>query len=237
MSRIYIYLNLTTPLWKLLVSGTADYHLYFVPLIFKFYLIFPLLWLSVKKFPRPTLFAALLWQLYWYYQIPSLDISDQEQYRNLASWIFYFILGIFLASQNQVLEKKKAVFFIFLTIGGFIWTVLEANSLRNLGIDPIVYTRFTQIPIIFYSTGLILTGLSFASYLPTRLPAYLSTFVLSVGNHSYIIYLCHPLVLRILIEKTNLITSLPTIVAVVIVFTLSYLLALATSRIIRVRLI
>ena len=181
--------------WTMIMRGGADYHLYFVPNILQLYLIFPLLFFLVKRFPKTALLLALLWQVYWYWRISTgTEVlgnhnqiwPDQMQYVALQTWILYFILGIYLAFKPMILASK---YLLLIVIVGFVLTFANALILKSSGIDMLVATRFTRLPVILYATGIILLGLSLNSRF----------YILdSLGKYSFQIYLLHTIVLRIL---------------------------------------
>ncbi|MCL4390324.1 MAG: acyltransferase [Patescibacteria group bacterium] len=187
------------PLWKIFILGKADYHLYFVPMIFVLYLFFPILLQFIKRFPKLTLLAAFLFQIYWYWQITTQTEllsnrnnvwTDQMQYLNPLTWIFYFVFGMFLARAKSY--KLQAISLVALLVG-LVWTVASSGYLMSSGFEITVATRFTRFPVLLYSIGVILSGLLVLPSLPlTRLP----TFLTRLGKLSLLVYLCHTLVLR-----------------------------------------
>ncbi len=220
------------PLWKIFLLGHADYDLYFVPMIFQFYLLFPLLFIVFKKFPRLTLGLALLWQIGLYLNISQHteithkyinDWPDQVQYFWFYSWLFYFVLGMFLA-KNPELKRWGLISIIFLVVG-LVWSEFNMFNLLNAAIDPITATRFTRLPVLLYSTGFILVGLSMAPHLL----AYLSTRLLGLlsylGRISYQTYLLHTLVIRALLTHFILDKSIPLVVSSLVVTIVSFLFA------------
>lgn len=240
---IYLYLNFVgqgpanygqTPFWKLLLFGKVDYHLYFVPMILKLYLIFPLLWLAIHKFPRLTLVAAFLWQIYFYRQLDATTLSDQQQYLQAGSWLFYFVFGIFLARRPVLANLQLQLFSILLLLAGFFWSLFRAYSQKALGVDPIIFTRFTQIPILLYATGVILSGLFFIPPILPRLPAYLSTSLTSLGKHSYSVYLCHTLILRLAVRNLDIFSRLPFALSVIVVLLGAYLASWLTIKLVKI---
>jgi peptidoglycan/LPS O-acetylase OafA/YrhL len=176
------------------MRGGADYHLYFVPMIFKFYLIFPLLFFVVKKFPKTALLLSLVWQIYWYHRISvgtevlgnhNVIWPDQMQYLAPETWIFYFVLGIYIVFKPKILNSR---FYILLAVVGFILTFLNGLILQGSGINSLVATRFTRLPVILYATGVILWGFSLN---------FRFKILNSLGKYSYQIYLFHTIILRI----------------------------------------
>ncbi len=180
---ISVALNQGLNLWTLLF-GYADYHLYFVPMIFQLYLLFPLLFFLAGKQKYLLLIAGLAIQLAAFHYLAKY--SDQDQYRLFVSWIYYFILGIFFA-----FGKPKASWWVLLslTIFGFILTLNNAVDSLEKGVNLIIVTKTTRAVVMIYSTGIIALALNFSEKLH-RLP------LAAIGQNSYLIYLAHTLFLR-----------------------------------------
>ncbi|MDO8515230.1 MAG: acyltransferase [bacterium] len=205
------FLNYHT--WTMILRGGADYHLYFVPMIFRLYLIFPLLFFIVNKFPRLALVAALLTQIIWYEY--SAGWLDQMQYLRPESWIFYFVLGIYLIKNKLNFKPLVAI--------GFIIMFVHAVYLQSIGTDMILVTRFTRLPVILYATGFILF---FVNWQVTNKPLEI------LGKYSYQIYLLHTLVLRILPNTINpfILTPLVLVLTSLIVYVFTRSLAIFLRR-------
>lgn len=181
---------------ELLVWGKADYHLYFVPMIVVLYAIFPLLFFISRRFPTLLLGAALLGQSWWYFLIVKHPggWSDQEQYRFALTWIFYFVLGIYLA-----IKRLPSWSGFFLAAGVGIGLVLvEQNTIVRLAahVDPLIATEFTNFPVMSYSTAFILLAIYISTHL-TFPNNFVVRFLVRMGKISYIVYLSHTLVLRL----------------------------------------
>ena len=79
------------PLWYQLLTGSADYQLYFVILIFQLYAVFPFFLRLVKKYPTLTLILSFMAQLFLFiyyrsYELPNQNNLDGLQYMYFASW-------------------------------------------------------------------------------------------------------------------------------------------------------
>lgn len=210
----YDFLNYHT--WTMILRGQADYHLYFVPMIFRLYLIFPLLYYLVTKRPRLMLILALVLQVVWYEY--SRDWLDQMQYLRLESWIFYFVLGIYLSFRPMIHASKYMLLF------GLILTFGHAYLLQQSGVDMLIATRFTRLPVILYATGVIL-------FFYNRQLASPAGGLTILGKYSYQIYLLHTLTLRFL-PQTNpfLLTFLVLLFTLIPVYVLSRTLAICLRR-------
>lgn len=221
-------------LWRLYILGQADYHLYFVPMIIQLYLLFPLLLFLFRRFPPWFLvILTFLWQVGWYLLISqkteviannNVIWPDQEQYRNFATWIFYFVLGMFLATKVDDRSKKYLIIGIIGTISGLILCITNSQDTVARGMDVLVATRFTRIPVLLYATGTIILG----KYLISN---FKFSFPVRLAGVSYIVYLLHPLVLRVFFHLPAVAAATGLIGASLIVIPISFLIALLTAKI------
>ncbi len=198
-----------TSWWRILIYGKADYHLYFVPMIVQLYLLFPLLLYFVKKARVWALLVVFIFELVFFYYISihaetasgmALFWGDQEQDIFFGSWLLYFVLGIFWAT----VEIRKRMFFYLGVTGSCLLTFLGWYFARNnseylihSGIDPLIATRFTRIPLAIYGAALITLLLLVRTYID-KLRNVLASGLARIGQESYLIYLSHTLLLRIL---------------------------------------
>lgn len=198
--------------WEILIYGKADYHLYFVPMILCLYALFPLLLILIKRFKFA--FVALLFiaeALFYYWISAHLDLSwrvvkpfysDQEQYIFFGSWIFFFCLGIYLHFASSWGRKIFRILSPILVLFDLWWAGTNAVNLYRNGVDVLSASRFTRLPILIYSTGVIGLGLEFRSYL-VKLPALIKSLLVFLGRQSYWIYLGHTLWLRVFFSYLN----------------------------------
>lgn len=195
---IYFAVNLTFPTdpIKMLIYGQADYHLYYVPMIFQLYLVFPLIFFFLKKHANIVVFAALVLQLltFYYYSL-NPQFSDQEQFIHMTTWIFYFCLGMFLAKNEN--RYKQILIPLLMLVAGLIWSYVDVQQNIAKNIDLIIVTKTFRLPVMLYATGVILLVISQAKKL-LYLPKPVITLLAFIGVQSYLIYLCHTLFLRII---------------------------------------
>lgn len=199
------------PFWKVILLGRADYHLYFVPLIFQLYLLFPFLLNILKKYPRTVLFGALTLQSTSYIAFNYVDTlsskalfdSDQTQYSLLFSWIFYFVLGMFIAKRKlKQQDKTKTISFIWLAWGlSLAYLALQGQLQIFNGIDPLDALKFTRLPVLPYA----LSSICLALLVPWETfshPTWLTKILHTIGIFSFTIFLSHTIVLRLLFSFT-----------------------------------
>lgn len=196
------------PIWHQFLFGEADYHLYFVPMIFQLYLCFPIFYWLMKKAPWITAGAIFAFQCFLYFHFSSLTphwivttffLTDQTQYLWFFSWVWYSVLGMLLArfSLKTLTLPLFILLFFVLSLGSWIWASWESLYLIRHGVDAIIALRGTRISVLFYATSICI----FLFCLAVSLPGKMSKKVLPVavlGNWSYFIYLFHTIVLRII---------------------------------------
>jgi probable poly-beta-1,6-N-acetyl-D-glucosamine export protein len=192
------------PWLDILLLGKGDYQLYFVPMIFQLYLLFPLLY-PLARFKRVGwLIVALSFGLqlvsFWWFN--HLGWHDQSQYILASTWIGYFVLGIRL-TQIQVpawINRQTLQWGLLGLAGGALtFMLIDAVVLIRTGLDVLVATRFTRMSVWLYAIimGLLLF-LVRGKF--TLLPGVVRGGLEHMGKHSYLIYLSHTLWLRLLID-------------------------------------
>ena len=237
---IYLYINFTVlpgfvnyPFWKLILLGKVDYHLYFVSMIFQLYLLFPVLLWLYKKF-RSNLVIALFILEALLYLIFTLDgqkiiqlpwrFYEQQQYLFFGTWVFYFVLGFLLSDKSLIVArlnlKAKKLIFIFITIAILAYSVYDSLRLMSMTADTNVATRSTRIPMLLYTTSFIISALVYSDLL-LKINKYVLKILLYFANISFLVYLIHALMMRILgnFILPNSVSNL--IIFTILVFTLS----------------
>lgn len=243
---IYIYLHLNVkpgfvdyPTWKLIFLGKVDYHLYFVSMIFQLYLLFPLLRLIFKKFS--LVFVCVLFFLEaLLYVIFSLDAQnlihlpyrfyDQQQYLFFGTWIFYFVFGFVLSQKSPDRTRLRLIRFIFpiLAVLSLAYCVVDSLHIISLTSDTNIATRSTRVPILLYSVNFILSAFFYSKQL-LKFPNLVLRVVLYLANLSFLVYLIHALVMRIILNffLPNSIVNL--VIFSVMVFSISVVIAQISS--------
>lgn len=218
-SYIFWFVFLVIPQWRptsemkpffgQLLFGNADYHLYFVPMIFQLYLLFPFLLPIVKKWPYQLLVIVGVFQVGFYELVAhqmtnqpgtSFFQSDQKQYVWFFCWIFYFILGMCLPKILSVFKAYSSARWIALAawVLSGCWVAVSALYTINHGTDPLVALRFTRVQVMVYATCCTL-----ALFLLLDKSRPLPKLLVFLGVNSYLIYLSHTLLLRIVFLFIN----------------------------------
>ena len=185
------------PLWQVIFWGKAEYHLYFVPMIFQLYLLFPIFLFFIRKKPYLFLAITFIFQLVLLWQFPrQIAWTDQEQYIFAGSWVFYFVLGIYFAQRTVSFRTSVARSGIYLGIFlTMVWVIADTFNLLKNHENIIIATRSSKISVYFYSIFVILGS----NFLPDIFKK-LRKILIFVGKNSYLIYLSHTLIIRIIFE-------------------------------------
>lgn len=188
------------PIWQNVFLGRMEYHLYFVPLIFQLYLLFPIFFFLTKKHGNTVLIVSLAIQLLALHLDANLNLTDLQQYTIFTSWIFYFCLGIFLSlHESQARNRVTIVLAAIAMIFGLIISILDSRNSLLGGGNVINTTFFTRLPIFFYASSCVIFSMSTRDFL-SRLPIQIFSILKTLGQQSYLIYLCHTLIIRIIFE-------------------------------------
>ncbi len=214
---IYIYIHLTVkpgfvdyPTWKLIFLGKVDYHLYFVSMIFQLYLIFPVLLWLYKRFRSNFVILLFVLELILYlvFTLDGLKIIhlpwrfyEQQQYLFFGTWVFYFVLGFVLFEKLTLgaklnLRKYKFVLPI-ITLASLLYCIFDGLHLLSIVADTNVATRSTRLPVLLYSTSFIISALVYSDLL-LKIKKYLLGIFLYFAKISFLVYLIHALMIRIL---------------------------------------
>ena len=187
-------------LLKRLLLGHAAPHLYFIPIVFQFYLLYPLLKTMVERFPLKSIAYSLSLTLLFQgaYYLASCQISvippalSPYLWMLFPSWCFYFVAGMWLQTRNwsqlsPVLRGNAVAFFSV----GIVFSVL---SVRYAGYTNII--NAIRPDIIHYTLIVFLCCVAL-----WELIAKLSFFRILVhffSSYSMSIYYSHVLVLCLL---------------------------------------
>lgn len=219
------------PLWYQLLTGSADYQLYFVILIFQLYIVFPFFLRFVRKFPMTTLILSFVIQLllfayYRSYEVPGQNNLDGVQYMYFASWIGYFVLGIWLAIRPLPVKLYKL--FLPLTLIGGTIVVWHTWYLIKNQVDPLLALKFTRWPITLYTVSLMLWLITTSGFSRITHPAKnkLKKVLNIFGKDSYLIFLAHTIGLRIIFSTYRELISIP----LAIMLTCTWLVTILLSK-------
>ncbi len=196
-----------------LLLGQADYQLYFLPVIFQLYALFPLIWLLREK-PNLLLLGAIFIQtvLFLFYA-SNITNSDRFEYVLSLSWLAYFVFGIYLKIQ----KIPKILIKLAWPLGLSFFALMAFSSFRqiNQGIDPLPALKFTRLIVIPF--GLMINLALIVLQLPSQnlLIKKLANCLAWCGKNSFIIFLSHTIGLRIIYAMTKNQLSITTLSGVI----------------------
>jgi len=190
--------------------GRADYQLYFVPMIFQLYLLFPVLLFLLKK--NLTVFLLITFGLQLivlgFIELVKRElidttflITDQQQYILATTWIFYFCFGMLLALGDQLKNKVFSFCMIALCLSSFGFVHFEAITNVQQQIDPIIALRFTRFSVLLFALTSIALGLLHLSQIHQIVPVLFRKWLDFIGRQSYLIFLSHTFFLRIIFSS------------------------------------
>lgn len=175
---------------KELIIGGSHYHLYFVPLIILFYVLYPLL----KKMGESNfgLAAALIVTVLNQVARGVFDIPLFNQPLNLFNWLIFFVMGIWFAKHfsSKVIRIKKHTNMIGLSVFiGIAGVFMESSSLiGNVGKAKATTSMRPSVIVLSLLVILFFISLNWDHKLLFRVLKKLST-------HSFGIYLSHAMIL------------------------------------------
>ncbi|WOX55746.1 MULTISPECIES: acyltransferase [unclassified Methanoculleus] len=195
-----------------LLLGTAAYNLWFFVLIIQFYLLYPLIVRGYDRFDRAGAVAFLLLALLFVQVLWNAcahltgAFVDPEWYtvliRLFPSHLFYFVLGVFVARHTERFRsvlRSLSPAGVFAAAGGSalilggMWmaAVLRAGSFS--GTTLAVFCIYRLLEPLYYVP--VIAVLVLAAWCLDERRSRVSGAFRSFGEHSYGIYLIHPLVI------------------------------------------
>ena len=246
----------TDKLPEILIFGLAKYHIYFLVILIWFYLLMPL-WVKIVKNLTARYLAVLLFlqiavnyffcynsNVYLFQMsLPEGSWAQLALMHRLNYWVlfyfFIFLLGAYLAQRfeefMQTLREKYVsitIFFIIslgAQIGHFFYltgngrTALEATfTAHQLSPFGVVYTIAACLFFFWLFTYKLTKGRMYSA-------------VMTIGKHSYFIYLIHPLFLTIASLKFSatgtVVTGSLSIAVYMIALTMSLISAIIFQKI------
>lgn len=183
---------------KSIIGGSASYHLYFVPLIIQFYLLFPILYRHFRK-TKWMIFALFLNMIilviHRYVEIAQVFTHILDM-KNILNWIFYFVFGVWCAERIDSLIIKAKSYIVLVNLLLVVTIVLMTTEAVYFFLYQSNYAKYlsTLRPIVFIYTLLFLSlccGIKWKHRFIVKPLEFLS-------KHSFGIYLSHALILDLL---------------------------------------
>lgn len=217
-SMTYIYINkkYTNPTDLLLqiLSGNACYHLWYMGMIIRLFIYFPIILLIAKKIHKQKFIFRILvfiMLILSYYGISKYQnvISNnfisflftnptklQSKFVNITPlfWYLYFVIGIYMALnyktfKEKILKFKVPVLFFYLAL--FIYSYL--NEMK--------FIKFNRVLSLSYFVFSILAWYIISVKLSNSIKLY--SFFNFISKYSFGGYLCHILVIGHVVNKVR----------------------------------
>ena len=140
---------------RLLLSGGAASHLWFLPVLLQLYLLYPARKWCMRAHPLPTLVLSFLISLYCTLVIcvplPFPPWWRSRMWRLCPVWLFYFTMGMALTGERlerlTAFARKHAAALCLLAAAGALVYTADARSSGNL--DSIKPQLFLYSPLCF----------------------------------------------------------------------------------------
>ncbi|MBV7272490.1 acyltransferase [Clostridium thailandense] len=199
-----------------LVSGNAAFHLWYMGMILRLYLIFPIILLIAKKVHasnikiRIIIFIGLT--ILYYYVSKYTNViensvtsflfkSPDELQRKAVSispvfWYLYFVLGMYLALnyeyiKDKVLKNKNIIFAVYLPL--LVYAYLHEVKYNNI--------QFIRPLWILYVVASILVFYIISDIFANKLKIYI--FMRYISDYSFAAYMAHVLVIIYIINHAT----------------------------------
>ncbi|WP_052037826.1 acyltransferase [Clostridium drakei] len=182
-----------------IIHGSAFYHLYYIPLIIEFYLVYPFIhrvigtkWGLLISFLLT--FGIIVFTRYY---TMSNEIKWFLDKKNLLDWIFYFSFGAFIAKNMErclILTKKYRNLIVILFLISTYIVVNDCMSSLKLGKDIEYAVNFMRPSVFIYSVFMIL----FIFSIQWEKNIFLN-IINYISKSSYSIYLSHAIILDYLV--------------------------------------
>jgi len=195
--------------WSFLVKliiGKTYTHMYFIFIIIQWYLLFPLMWFVLRKWPSTAkwmIAAGLVVQ--WLYMLNAKDMGIKYVTSGCFAYSLYFCIGAYIginyAKLQQYWERKLGSIAFWLTFI-ILWTTFGAisvNSFLHEAQGKMVVSNLWVIELnkeIYIATACLLL-IVLALWIKVSHYELLKKMLVHLGNASFGIYLLHPMFLRL----------------------------------------
>ncbi len=169
---------------KGLFLGTLVSHFYYIIIALQLYFLFPLIYKLFNKYPRITLAFSLLITILLN-QFISFDYSD----RFFATYILYFVLGMFIAKNH---DKNISFKKIVLLLSCFVVVAIVHISLSEIMSLGTYWYRPAGAVQVIYSCLAVLSFMVLAKEIHS---SFIEKIVSFVNPHTFFIFLYHVLVI------------------------------------------
>jgi surface polysaccharide O-acyltransferase-like enzyme len=208
-------------IFMIVVTGSSSGHLYFVPAIFQFYLILPiLLWISklVNKLELDVFFIITLFffmGIVYYFRLLYVFDGPVGQIYTKTFWFYwwcpYFALGLQIGIASKSTFKLNKIFLSFSIFAAMTVMCVEYINIYKSAASiyaeqHLVYNAeqaatFLRPTAFIYAASVLLYMVYFANY-----DFFVKiSFIKNIGIYSFGIYLLHPIINKVIIKIIKII--------------------------------
>lgn len=172
--------------------GTTYYHLYYVPLLIFFYIIYPMIY----KISQSNLILFIVLIVTIFSQLADF-ITGKEVFNsgsNIFNWLFFFVFGIWFAadSHDKIIKLKNHVFLLLIIFLSSITIVFveSYSTLDELGKALSTTSMRPSVILLSVTFFALVISVNWSN-------CSLKKMIVKIANVSYGIYLSHALILVI----------------------------------------
>ena len=170
------------------IFGNSEYHMYYVPLLFFFYITYPL-FLRIGQYRSGVFLTFVITLVSMYISIFEGNLTGWVG-PNVFSWMVYFTFGVWLGLNLDKVTKRlnsgkiRALLsaLVILAVGLLLIEMKALRITTNLKTADLMTAM--KGSVIIYSLLIVLVFMSWG---------VTSRFLIKLGKHAYGIYLFHPL--------------------------------------------
>lgn len=214
-------LSALTEIGQAIITGTGNYHLWFMSMLIPFYFVFPFfkLWFGRNRPVIWNLFVVVLFMVGNFFALVLLSKGALVQMlgnfygiahyldRNPLLWTFYFVLGALAGVYYPKFMEinRKTALLSLLAWGGFIYFMYVDISEINSTLTPNNYSLSANVsaplsPINYWFLILsILVVINFSSVIESKTEK-LSKLLVVIGKYSFGGYLIHAFILHLILD-------------------------------------
>lgn len=194
--------------WEFLINliiGKTYTHLYYIFIIMQFYLLFPLIWYVMRRWPHTLkwmIAAGLVIQ--WLYVLNAKDMGIKYVSSGCFAYSLYFSIGTYIGINYSKLQrywehKMGGIAWGLALIA--LWVIFGAICVNSFLLEAQGEMMVTHPWVIELTNEIYITAACFlliqlALLIKSSRLEFLKSMLVHLGNASFGIYLLHPLFLR-----------------------------------------
>jgi surface polysaccharide O-acyltransferase-like enzyme len=216
------------------VPGQAYYHLWYLYLIIRLYVVTPILRVYIRAASRNDMRYFLLLWIVWiilnFLQLAT-NFHFGDQIFIATGAVGYFVLGYYLRDVQVTQRQIKLLLAVLLAAWIVTAVGTYVDTLRHDGTTSDLFYDYLSPTVVAMTIAVFLIVKQFSLQYASSVSKNTHSMIVFLGKASFGIYLVHPAVLNVLITGklgfTLNSTSFSPVLAVPLVFTIVFLVSLA----------